>query len=137
MESIDPEFITRATKMAQENHPDVYFKENEQTIWQRTNKVRLKESQKKYMQTEKYRRARAKRTEALKAELKRLTEEELIEIKGFYAECPADMVVDHIIPISKGGKHEVGNLQYLTLAENSSKGSKLPGYIKLRVIDKV
>jgi len=43
-----------------------------------------------------------------------------------YAECPKGMHVDHIVPISKGGKNEVGNLQYLTPEENYSKGSKMP-----------
>jgi len=30
--------------------------------------------------------------------------------------------VDHIVPLSKGGKHEAGNLQVLTAWENNSKG---------------
>lgn len=34
--------------------------------------------------------------------------------------------VDHIVPISKGGKHHPSNLQILTSQENLSKGAKLP-----------
>ena len=48
-------------------------------------------------------------------------------IREFYAACPKDWEVDHIIPISKGGLHMLENLQYLTVHENRSKGSKLVG----------
>lgn len=54
-----------------------------------------------------------------------LTEEEKKEIKKFYQECPKGFHVDHIIPICKGGKHCMANLQYLTAAENSAKGSNV------------
>jgi len=33
--------------------------------------------------------------------------------------------VDHIIPISKGGKHHQDNLQIITMTENRRKGSKI------------
>lgn len=33
--------------------------------------------------------------------------------------------VDHIIPISKGGKHHQDNLQIITMTENRKKGSKI------------
>lgn len=46
-------------------------------------------------------------------------------IQEFYAKCPIGHEVDHIIPISKGGLHSLENLQYLTLHENRSKGSKI------------
>lgn len=39
-------------------------------------------------------------------------------------------VVDHIKPISKGGLHHKDNLQVITLAENSKKGSKYPYEVK-------
>ena len=45
-------------------------------------------------------------------------------IKQFYANCPKGYEVDHIIPISKGGLHDLPNLQYLTITENRKKGGR-------------
>ena len=41
-----------------------------------------------------------------------------------YQVCPIGCEVDHIVPVSKGGSHTLANLQILTIAENSRKGSK-------------
>jgi 5-methylcytosine-specific restriction endonuclease McrA len=46
-------------------------------------------------------------------------------IKEYYRLCPKGYEVDHIIPISKGGLHDLPNLQYLTIRENRSKGNKI------------
>jgi 5-methylcytosine-specific restriction endonuclease McrA len=53
-------------------------------------------------------------------------------IKEIYKQCQLKNIetgvkhnVDHIIPISKGGKHCATNLQILTAFENQSKGAKL------------
>lgn len=43
-----------------------------------------------------------------------------------YKNCPEGFVVDHIIPLSKGGGHNEFNLCYLTVKDNMIKGSKLP-----------
>jgi hypothetical protein len=55
------------------------------------------------------------------------------EIKAFYFACPPDMEVDHVHPfrVMEGkehvacGLHVPWNLQYLTVKENRTKGSKL------------
>lgn len=47
------------------------------------------------------------------------------KIKEIYMNCPDGCEVDHIIPLSKGGKHHENNLQYLTIVENRSKGNKI------------
>lgn len=36
-----------------------------------------------------------------------------------------NVVVDHIIPLAKGGRHEVGNLQIIYRSENARKSSSL------------
>jgi len=46
-------------------------------------------------------------------------------IKTIYANCPEGYEVDHIIPLSKGGKHHESNLQYLTVSENRKKSNKI------------
>ena len=46
-------------------------------------------------------------------------------ILEFYKNCPEGYEVDHIIPISKGGKHHQDNLQYLTAQENRRKSNKI------------
>jgi 5-methylcytosine-specific restriction endonuclease McrA len=53
-----------------------------------------------------------------------LTEEEKKCITDMYLKCPKGYEVDHIIPISKGGKHHPDNLQYLTVTENRKKYNK-------------
>ena len=49
---------------------------------------------------------------------------DLKKIKDMYHNCPKGHEVDHIIPLSKGGKHHEDNLQYLTVTENRSKGNR-------------
>lgn len=53
------------------------------------------------------------------------TFEELHAIREFYKNCPEDMTVDHIMPISKGGSHTIDNLQYLSFRDNCRKSNKI------------
>jgi hypothetical protein len=65
-------------------------------------------------------------------EVENLTNEEHQRILTIYSECARISEetgimhhVDHIYPISKGGKHHPDNLQILTATENIRKGNKL------------
>lgn len=53
-----------------------------------------------------------------------LNKEEKEQLKQIYLNCPFGYEVDHIKPVSKGGKHHPGNLQYLTIHENRRKYNK-------------
>ena len=46
-------------------------------------------------------------------------------VKVFYDNCPKGYEVDHILAISKGGWHCIGNLQYLPMTTNRQKKAKI------------
>jgi hypothetical protein len=54
-----------------------------------------------------------------------LSSEEREQIKQMYLACPDGHEVDHIIPISMGGKHHPDNLQHLPMSENRRKHNKI------------
>jgi 5-methylcytosine-specific restriction endonuclease McrA len=46
-------------------------------------------------------------------------------VAAIYRACPPGHEVDHILPLSRGGKHCPSNLQYLTREENMRKGARV------------
>lgn len=68
------------------------------------------------------RRSSKKRYENLKKSRQGLTSIDRKEIREFYRNRPQGFHVDHIIPIGKGGRHHISNLQYLTAEQNWEKG---------------
>jgi 5-methylcytosine-specific restriction endonuclease McrA len=113
MNRVDPEFIQRA----QEMYKDV------------DNRAHHNQLQKKYFNSVKgyfsKSKGEFKKRSRIKNACQELTSEQRLEIGEFYKNTPFDCEVDHIIPISKGGKHEISNLQYLGISHNRSKGNKI------------
>ena len=50
----------------------------------------------------------------------------ILMAKAFLGECPEGYEVDHIIPLSKGGRNVLENIRYLPVAENRSRDRKKP-----------
>ncbi len=122
---VDFEFIQRATKFLEPERDEKtkYVK----TFTKKRNAI-YRESRRKYSSTEKGKIAAVRRNcTSAKRFLKfrsELSKQELEDIKTFYLKCPNGSEVDHITPLSKGGKHHISNLQYLTVSANREKSSK-------------
>lgn len=125
---IDPEFIQRATEMAKPFLEEYKYNEPK-NVWIRNNHDKFKKLQKKYFDSEKGQYAISKRESNRRNKFETakegITWEEKKLIGRFYINCPKDYEVDHIIPVSKDGKHTLSNLQYLTKEENRRKSAKL------------
>ena len=127
------EFIKRAQVVCKENAEERYKENYNKRIksiqkWNDDNRKFLRESQKNYRETEKGKYASSKRNASRNNKFKSSCEDLSIEEKNiignFYKNCPIGYEVDHIIPICKGGKHCLSNLQYLTKEENRKKSGK-------------
>jgi len=102
------------------------FKNNK---WNRDNPELHQKCVKKYYIQEKGAYACSKRNASRRGKFKSacadLSWQEKKLIGRFYKNCPQGYEVDHIIPIAKGGKHCLSNLQYLTKEENRRKSAKI------------
>jgi histone acetyltransferase (RNA polymerase elongator complex component) len=82
-----------------------------------------------YFQTEKGQEVKRKgwrlRCERMKEAMRETSKEERKAIRQFYYNTPDGYEVDHIIPVSRGGKHILSNLRYCTHWENALKANKL------------
>ena len=128
---IDKEFINRCKsedfqKLVKDFCKEMIYRSNK---WQRENPDKQRKCIKKYQKTEKGKvaveKGRELRIHRFKEACKQRDWREKKLIGNFYKNCPEGYEVDHIIPISRGGKHILSNLQYLTRVENSRKGCKL------------
>jgi 5-methylcytosine-specific restriction endonuclease McrA len=92
-------------------------------------KPKIQESRKKYQKSEKGLYSASQSSYNRRTRFEKSCEDllwhEKKEIGRFYKHCPEGYEVDHIIPIARGGKHTLSNLQYLTKEENRRKGAKL------------
>lgn len=98
-------------------------------------KKKRAEYQKEYFETEKGKEAKAngwkKRALNLKKALEGIPDYEKDLVKDFYYNRPDGYEIDHIIPISKGGKHRLDNLRYIKAEDHRSKFDKIdPRYVR-------
>lgn len=126
---IDLDFIKRCEEFAKPFSDEIHKKSLQKiTKWNHDNPEKLKACRKAYENSEKGKEKRkminAVRSRRIRHHVNDLSILELNKIKEFYVNCPPGYEVDHIIPISKGGKHNLINLQYLTKYDNLVKGSK-------------
>ena len=122
------EFIKRCNELHEEEKK-VIEKHNYDSIWLNKYPDKRRECINRYSKTEKGKYACSKRDATRKGKFKEssmdLEWNEKKLIGRFYKNCPQGYEVDHIIPISRGGKHCLSNLQYLTKEENRKKSAKL------------
>jgi ATP-dependent helicase IRC3 len=127
---IEEDFIKRCNELFKEEG-ELYLENRRKKMreWNILNKKILVESQKKYYETDKGKYAISikiyNRRTNYKNACEDLSWEEKQLIGQFYKNCPKGYEVDHIIPVSKGGKHCLSNLQYLTRSDNRRKHAKL------------
>jgi hypothetical protein len=127
------DFISRAQKAIEPNLEeslrDDYKRTWQKQKFQRENRELHRQMVRDYEKTEKGKFATSSRNYRRQARMKELIKdlswEEKILIGRFYKNCPQGYEVDHIHPVSKGGKHCLSNLQYLTCEDNRSKSAKL------------
>jgi len=123
------EFINRCKTDEFQEYVKEIRKENHRKInqWAKDNPKKFKKSQKRYFKSKKGKVARLKvtflRKKWLHDGIEKLSWADRKNIRAFYNNCPEDYEVDHIRPLSRGGKHELSNLQYLTREENRRKGN--------------
>jgi len=84
----------------------------------------LKERSKTVPEFKAWRRTQARINQANRRAQEKLTEEDKPIVSLIYDICPDGYEVDHIIPLSKGGRHAPDNLQYLTHDDNIRKGNR-------------
>ena len=127
---IELDFIERCHEELRDQVEEAHQKEKDYiNQWNHNNRELLRRCQRNYAKTEKGLYASSKRNATRRGKFKAACEdlswEEKHLIGEFYKNCPEGYEVDHIIPVSKGGKHKLSNLQYLTMEENRRKSAKI------------
>lgn len=119
----DFEFIHRAKEFLKEQVKEA-DKHRSENRWSKKNPEDHKKARKQYERTPKGKGSCVERTMRYRKSDIEINHSEKDSIGEFYLNCPPGYVVDHIHPISKGGKHCLENLQYLTIQQNLKKSAK-------------
>jgi len=126
---IDPDFMQRCEQLSGKVYESDFKPFDKSENWLKRHPEIRRESQKRYLQTKKGKRASKRRSKNRINNMRKAKEGtswiELRKIRKFYENCPEGMTVDHIIPVGKGGLHRLDNLQYLSFIENCKKGCKI------------
>jgi 5-methylcytosine-specific restriction endonuclease McrA len=115
-------------KYTDKNKEKIYKKTLE---WRMLNQNKVSQYKKKYQKnnpTVSKDSVNRRRARKLNAETFKISKREIKAIlKSECRKCGSltNIQIDHIIPLSRGGRHSVGNLQPLCRSCNASKGSKL------------
>jgi 5-methylcytosine-specific restriction endonuclease McrA len=134
------EHIAEYRKQRYENNKDYFieqsrlYREEHKEDYRKYNRVYYQDKREDFLEYQRlYRKqnmdkiiAHTSRRRALKKSTSTDDPWELDQIKIFYSDCPQGFQVDHILPLSLGGAHELANLQHLEARMNNSKSSKHP-----------
>lgn len=129
---IELDFMDRVKEVCKDQiEENILFEKKRKSKWRKNNPEAFKNSLRKYSCSEKgkiaARRSSSIRSRRYRFLIKDLSNKDLENIKDFYCKRPQGYHVDHIHPLSKGGKHHISNLQYLPAKENLQKSDNLPG----------
>lgn len=116
-----------------------YYQKNKEKVlkyrkaWKEANKDHVKKQNKEWYKRD-YKNNRDKylykvhirRTRSSEHELSQAEIEDIKTLFKWARELPGNWDVDHIVPISKGGRHHPDNLQLIPASQNRSKHDKCP-----------
>ena len=112
-------------------------------IWREKNRDKIRVQDREYYANNENRRAQKRaidkaRKAGLREQYNSLNEQERAAVTYVYADCAnlgSEYHVDHIVPLSKGGKHELSNLQIAPAEYNLSKGNSVYNCTKVTLQD--
>ena len=120
--------VVETSKKWAESHQDKIFKSKKKWHTQHPEKVKIAQNRWNLNNLDKFRsiqrNASAKRRELTKVAIL-FSNADMELLKMIYLNCPKGYHVDHITPLSKGGKHHPDNLQYLPAVINLKKNTSL------------
>jgi len=122
----NPETVKATKKRYLDNNPEK--RKASVRNYKLRNSETIKEKSKVYYQNNKemYFFWASKRRERIRSPYK-ITSKEIIRLRNrscFYCGSKNEIHIDHVLPVSRGGQHRIGNLVPACKACNSSKGSK-------------